>query len=89
MIADNKGIFEQFTKIHDQYALDSDNNQDALNSIGKKIMEIVRHYEDILCGHSERSGYGNYSGNLAEKFQQEVRKHFPKIDCVGLKIIKN
>ncbi len=87
MISDNKGVFGQFSKIHDMYALNPDSNQDALNESGKKIMEIVRHYEDILCGHSERSGYGSYSGKLAEKFQDEVKKHFPKIDCVGLKII--
>lgn len=89
MIDNNKKDFQEFEKLHDEYALNPDNLQDQFNKEGKKIQEIIRKYEDILCGHSERSGYASYSGNLAEKFQNEVRKHFPKIDYIGVKITQN
>lgn len=86
MVADNKELFDEFQEIHDHYALDAATHQELFNEKGKEVMAIVRHYEDILCGKSEGTGYGAFSGKLAEKFQQEVRKHFPKIDHVGVKI---
>ncbi len=86
MVSDKKVLFDDFQIIHDNYVLDAAANQDEFNEKGKEIMNIVRHYEDILCGRSEGTGYGAFSGKLAEKFQEEVRKHFPKIDHVGVKI---
>jgi hypothetical protein len=86
MVSDNKALFDAFQATHDAYSLDPATNQDEFNEKGKEIMAIVRHYEDILCGKSEGTGYGAFSGKLAEKFQEEVRKHFPKIDHVGVKI---
>lgn len=88
MIDNNKEAFAQFKSLHDEYALNPGQLQDRFNTEGVKIQEIIRKYEDILCGHSERSGFSSYSGNLAQKFQDEVRKHFPKIDYVGVKITK-
>ncbi|RJR28912.1 hypothetical protein C4564_03735 [Candidatus Microgenomates bacterium] len=84
MLSDNKELFDNFRKIHDKYALDMENMQATYNEAGKEIMSIIRAYEDKLCGHSESSGYANYSGNLAEKFQEEVRREFPQIDRVGI-----
>lgn len=86
MLEKNKGAFAEFQKLHDEYALNPGGLQEKYNTEGKKIQEIIRHYEDILCGHSERSGYASYSGGLAEKFQNEVRKKFPQIDHIGIKI---
>jgi hypothetical protein len=85
MLEQNKEEFDQFKKLHDEFAANPDLMQEKYNSEGKKIMTIVKHYEDILCGHSEGSGYGSFSGNLAEKFQNEVRKKFPKFDHIGVK----
>jgi len=89
MVEHNKAEFDAFRKLHDEYALNPDGLQEKYNEQGKKIQELVRKYEDILCGHSERSGYGSYSGNLAEKFQNEVRRNFPKIDYIGIKFTKS
>lgn len=88
MIEQNKAAFDEFQKLHDEYALNPEANQEIYNEEGKKIQEIIRKYEDILCGHSEKSGYGNYTASLAEKFHDEVRKHFPKIDYIGIKITR-
>ena len=88
MVSDNKELFENFKTLHDEYALNSDRLQDKFNSEGEKIMEIVRDYENRLCANTERGMYNKFSGGLAEKFQNEVRKNFPMIDHVGLKITK-
>lgn len=85
MVRDNKELFDSFQKIHDAYALNETPNQDAFNEKGKEVMNLVRKYEDILCKRSEVNGFGEYTSKLAEKFQDEVRKHFPKIDQVGIK----
>jgi hypothetical protein len=85
MIHDNKEVFEEFQQIHDAYALNELPNQEAFNEKGKVVMGIVRKYEDILCKRSEVNGFGEYTIKLAEKFQNEVRKHFPKIDEIGIK----
>ena len=85
MIHDNKELFEEFKKVHDAYALNEAQNQEAFNEKGREVMNIVRKYEDILCKRSEVNGFGEYTIKLAEKFQDEVRKNFPKIDQVGIK----
>lgn len=85
MIKDNKDLFAAFQKIHDAYVMDQAKNQEAFNEKGKEVMNIVRKYEDILCKRSEVHGFGEYTIKLAEKFQNEVRKNFPKIDEVGIK----
>lgn len=85
MVHDNKALFDEFQKIHDEYALNAAKVQDQFNEKGKIVMGIVRKYEDILCKRSEVNGFSEYTSKLAEKFQDEVRKHFPKIDEVGIK----
>jgi hypothetical protein len=86
MVVDNKEKFDAFRSLHDNYALEPEKWQDEYNEKGKEVMTIIRHYEDVLCGRSEGTGYGAFSGKLAEKFQEEVRKNFPKIDHIGVKI---
>ncbi len=85
MVHDNKALFDEFQKIHDEYALNESKAQEQFNEKGKLVMGIVRKYEDILCKRSEVNGFSSYTSKLAEKFQEEVRKHFPKIDQVGIK----
>lgn len=87
MLADNKELFDEFRIIHDAYNLDS-SHQDEYNQKGKPVIELIREYEDRLCGRSEGSGYAAYSGNLAEKFWTEIRRDFPMIDRVGVVIRK-
>ncbi len=86
MFTNNKEAFDAFKKIHDAYGLNPDKFQEKLNQEGASVVRLVHEWQDKLCGRSEGSGYGVYSGNLAEKFMNEVRKHFPHIDAVGIKI---
>lgn len=80
---ENKDLFDTFKSVHDAYVVNPEANQARFNSIGSEVMDIVRHYERILCGKTESGQYGKFSGNLSQKFWDEVRKVFRKIDFVG------
>ena len=84
MLEDNQGIFDSFKRLHDSYALNPDSLQDDFNKEGEKVIKVIREYENRLCSDIERGVYSRYSGQLAEKFQNEVRTHFPMIDYIGL-----
>ncbi len=84
MISQNQVEFDEFQIIHDKYAIDPTKYQKEFNDKGRDIQDIIRNYENRLCGKSEGSGYSKYSTNLSEKFHEEVKKHFPKIDYIGL-----
>lgn len=84
MLDQNKPLFDKFKDIHDRYGLEEDKLQGEFNEVGGKVQLVIREWEDKLCGRSEGSGYASYSGNLAQKFQDEIRKTFPLIDNVGI-----
>jgi hypothetical protein len=84
MVSENKSAFDKFTRIHFEYSIDQDKNQEKFNEEGEKINIIIHEYEDRLCKNSEGAGFGKYTSNLAEKFQDEVRSHFPLIDHIGI-----
>lgn len=86
MIENNQSLFSDFQQIHDKYAKDSKAHQDQFNAEGKKVMDVIRDYENRLCGTQERGGYGMYSSNLSEKFWEVIRKQYPLIDFVGAKV---
>lgn len=83
MINDNKEAFEAFTKLHFDYSLDPDGNQNRFNREGERILQIIREWEGKLC-HTQEKTYSQYAGGLADKFWGEVRLHFPKIDAIGI-----
>lgn len=84
MIKKNKALFEEFRNIHDRYGLEQEKLQEEFNKIGAKVQVVIRQWEDKLCGRSEGSGYASYSGNLAQKFQDEIRRVFPFVDSIGI-----
>lgn len=83
-MADNKDAFDQFTQKHFEYSTDEEKYQEEFNKAGEEILKIIHDWEDKLCKQSEKAGFSSYTGNLAEKFQTEVRSHFPLIDRVGI-----
>ncbi|OGM37352.1 hypothetical protein A3A76_05950 [Candidatus Woesebacteria bacterium RIFCSPLOWO2_01_FULL_39_23] len=87
MLKENKNVFDIFRKIHDEYQLNPDLWQKTFNEDGAKIQEIVKDYENRLCSNTERGMYNKYSGGLAEKFQNEIRKAFPMFDHIGIKTV--
>jgi hypothetical protein len=88
MLQENKDDFDRFTKIHFEYSMNQEKNQEEFNHEGERIVKIIREWEDRLCKTSEKAGYGTFTGNLAEKFQAEVKSHFPLIDHVGIIVKK-
>jgi len=88
MLGENKEAFDEFTKLHFEYSTNPDRYQDKFNKEGEKILIITHEWEGKLCNQSEKAGFGNYTGNLAEKFQAEVKSHFPLIDHIGVVVKK-
>lgn len=84
MMSENKELFDEFKQIHDRYGLEQEKLQAEFNEVGAKVQSVIRTWEDKLCGRSEGSGYASFTGGLAQKFQDEVRKAFPMIDNVGI-----
>ncbi len=88
MIEENKDLFTEFTTAHFEYSIDQDKNQEEFNKIGAKVLDVVHEWENRLCKTSEGAGYSSYTGNLAEKFQGEIKSHFPLIDHIGIIVKK-
>jgi hypothetical protein len=85
MLLAHQDIFETFKKLHDNYEKDPKKWQDEFNEKGIEIQSIIRRWENSLCGKSESGRYGKFSSNLAEKFREEIKVHFSKIDYIGMK----
>ncbi len=85
MIDENKELFDNFTAVHDAFVLNPDMNKDRFNQIGSEVLDIIRQYERILCGKTESGQYGKFSTGLSQKFWDEIRKVYRKIDFVGVK----
>jgi hypothetical protein len=88
MVSENKDAFDKFTSAHFEYSIDQDKNQEAFNKVGEDILKIIHEWEDRLCKHSEGAGFGKYTSNLSEKFQAEIKSHFPLIDHIGIVVSK-
>ena len=86
MMEEHKELFENFTDIHNEYAMNPAQWQKLFNQYGAEVVEIIREYERRLCANMATGKYGQFSANLSEKFWEEVKKSFPKIDFVGVKI---
>lgn len=82
----HKDLFAKFDKAHADYVLDPLKYQDAFNSIGKELQEVIRTYERKLVGNTESGKYAKFSTNLSDKFWGAIRKIYPKIDFIGAKI---
>lgn len=84
MLEAHQDIFKEFKKLHDNYEVDPKKYQAEFNEKGLEIQAILRKWENNLCGKSESGKFGKFSSNLADKFREEVKVHFPKIDHVGM-----
>lgn len=84
MLSYHKELFDEFRLIHDKYSEDPKRYQDEFNEKGQQVLTIIRRYENSLCGKSEAGKYGKFSSKLADKFWEEIRSVFPKIDFVGV-----
>lgn len=86
MLSVNQAVFDEFKKIHDLFEKDRMKHQDEFNRQGEAIMDIIHDWEKRLCARMEGGKNGVYSANLSEKFKDEIKKVYPKIDLVGVKL---
>lgn len=84
MLGDNTSLFEEFKTLHDNYVSDEKAFQKQFNEKGKIVTQIIREYEKRLCAEMDKGQYGKFSSNVADKFWEEVRKIYPRIDFVGV-----
>ena len=84
MMEQNKELFENFQSIYDAFVINPEVNKARFNELGSEVLDVIRHYEQVLCGKTENGGFGKFSSNLSQKFWDEVRKAYPKIDFVGI-----
>ena len=88
MFNQNREQFTQFMLLCQDYMADKATHSEEFNRQGKEVKAIVTEWETKLCGRMERGKNSVYSANIAEKFWDEVRKYFPCIDEVGVKVTK-
>jgi len=84
MLVDNKVKFDEFKIVQDQFILDKNKWRKKFNELGTEVQDIIRKYENELCGRSEGAGFANFTSKLAEKFWIEVRALFSEIDEIGV-----
>lgn len=84
MINEYSTFFADFKTLHDKVAAGDEDLRPEFNEKGRKILRIIRKYEDALCSKTENSGFGKFSENLSELFWSEVRAYLPRIDEVEL-----
>ncbi len=87
MVSKHEKEFDTFQELHDKYEKDPKKWQAEFNKEGEKIMEIVRTYEDRLCGKMENTQNSTYSANLSEKFRSEIKRYLPKLDMIGVTLL--
>jgi hypothetical protein len=84
MIDQNHDLFKRFYEIHEQYVANPKAHQEAFNTIGRDVQDVVHDYERRLCGKTESGQYSKFSANLSDKFWGLLRKDYPKIDFIGI-----
>jgi hypothetical protein len=85
MLEENRELFDNFKQVHDAFVLAPDANKERFNSVGSEVLDVIRDWERRLCGKTESGQYGKFSSNLSQKFWDEIRKLYKKIDFVGIK----
>lgn len=85
MQENNKDLFDNFKQVHDAYIIAPEVNKARFNALGSEVLDVIRDWERRLCGKSESGQFGKFSSGLAQKFWDEIRKVYPKIDFVGIR----
>lgn len=86
MLDEHQDEFNSFADVHARYAENKKKWQNEFNTQGAEILEIIRVWEQRLCGKTEKGDKAVFSSRLAEKFWDEVKAFFPLIDFVGVEI---
>lgn len=89
MVKEHQQMFDEFRQIHDLFKQDRAKYSQEFNEKGKPVMEVLRDYEQRLCGSMERGKFALFSDKVAAKFWERVKKDFSHIELVGVEIVKS
>lgn len=86
MLDENSEIFDKFKVLNDIYnkKYSQPDFKKEFDLTGEEVLNLIRKYENILCGRTEGSRNSKYSANLSEKFWVLIRLMFENIDQVGV-----
>lgn len=88
MYDEHEELFSDFDKVHAEYVLDKSAHQAEYNKQGREVMRVVEEWESKLCSRMEKGKHSSFSHRLADKFKEELRVRYPKIDFIGVEIKK-
>lgn len=71
MIENNQELFDELKT--------ANQNSERFKEIQRNLLRIIRKNEDILCSKTENTHYVNFSTNLADKFQEEIKANYPEV----------
>lgn len=86
MFEKNRDQFLQFKLTHDDYVKDRKKYKEEFDKQGKEVLKVIEEWEKRLCGHMEKGNNSVFSAKLADKFWDEIKKYYPFIDFVGVKV---
>lgn len=81
---EHQQLFAEFKKIHDGYAQNQHIWSEQFQTIGLKVLDLLRDTERRLCSGMMKGGYATYSNGVSEKFWALVKQDYPLIDQVGV-----
>lgn len=85
MYAENQELFDYFKALCESFEKDRELYQERFHEEGKKVMRIMQDWDRKLCKKMDKTGRGNYSTAVSEKFWEVIRKDFPLINQVGVR----
>jgi hypothetical protein len=86
MVAENRPLFAEFSKINDLFKKDPVANAEQFHQIGQQVVDKIRDFDRRLCSAMGRGTFSTYSQKLSEKFWNLARQDFDQIDMVGVKL---
>ena len=86
MVRLNQEMFDDFKKSHDGFMTEPSKWQKEFDEKGEKVLEVINDWEKRLCNKMDGGKNAKYSNGLSDKFRGEIKKVFPRIDFVGVKI---
>lgn len=84
MLEAHKELFREFKELHNNYVLNPEKWKEKFNRDGQDVLRLIKRWENNLCGKSEGGKYAKFSSILSQKFWDELRTIFPKIDEIGM-----
>ena len=80
MLTTNKDLFDAYEALLKNYDKSPKKFANETSEMQFKLLRVIKKTEDKLCARTENTGRGVYSTALADKFWEEIRSKFPRID---------